>query len=403
MTTQRPLLPFALRSLLRTVILFALCTLPFASAHAQSATATLGGTVEDQNGAVVPGVNITVQNTGTSFERQASTNESGSFTIPLLPPGTYTITARRDGFTPVEVRNVTLNVGDQKSLQIQLKAGDVKAEVQVTTDAQLINESPAVGTVIDRQFVSRLPLSGRSFQSLILLTPGVVATASDSSLHPGEFSVNGQRQNANYFTVDGVSANTGVATSPAGFASEFSQQAGGAIPGTTALGTTASLVSIDALEEFKIQTSGYSAEFGRQPGGQVQLVTRSGGNEFHGSAFEYLRNDALDARNYFNKVPQEKSELRQNQFGGTFSGPVMLPRFGEGGKPFWSGRNKTFFFFSYEGQRLRIPVITEGLQVPSLRLRQQVRQNRNWERSDQPKTQLENSVKSKRVYGVRFS
>src|SRR6266511_2116313 len=126
--TNRPL-HFALRSLL----LFALCALPFASAHAQSATATLSGTVEDQNSAVIPGVSITVQNTGTSFERQASTNESGSFTISLLPPGTYTVVARRDGFTPVEVRNVVMNVGDQKALQIQLKAGDVKARSEEHT------------------------------------------------------------------------------------------------------------------------------------------------------------------------------------------------------------------------------------------------------------------------------
>ncbi|HEY2972628.1 MAG TPA: TonB-dependent receptor [Pyrinomonadaceae bacterium] len=362
MTTQR-LLHFALGS----VLLVAVCALPFAVAHAQSASANLSGTVEDQNGAVIPGVAITVQNVGTSLKRQATTNESGSFRIPLLPPGTYTVLARRDGFTPVEVRDVALNVGDQKALQIQLKAGSINEQVQVTNDAPLINESPAVGTVIDRQFVGNLPLNGRTFQSLILLTPGIVPVADLTSSPRGQFSVNGQRTNANYFTVDGVSANVGATISPGG--SDLSITGAGTVPGLSAQGSTNSLVSVDALEEFKIQTSTYSAEFGRQPGGQVQLVTRSGGNQFHGTAFDYLRNDALDARNYFNKKPAKKPPERLNDFGATLSGPVMLPRFGEGGKPYWSGRNRTFFFFSYEGQRLLLPV-SAGFNIPSLRLRQ---------------------------------
>ena len=360
MTRRHPL------SFLFAALLFALGSLPVA---AQSSTATLSGTVEDEQGAVIPGAAITILNPSTALQRQATTNDEGSFTVTLLQPGTYTVTVRREGFAPIEVKNVVLNVGDQKALKIELKAGDVTAEVQVTTDAPLIDTSTAVATVVDRQFVGNLPLNGRSFQSLILLTPGVVQTASDSN-HPGEFSVNGQRQNANYFTVDGVSANTGISTGNNVFGA-FSMQAGGSVPGTTALGTTASLVSVDALEEFKIQTSTYSAEFGRQPGGQVQLVTRSGNNEFHGTGFEYLRNEAFDANNWFNNARrQKKPALRQNQFGGSFSGPVMLPRFGEGGKPFWSGRNKTFFFFSYEGQRLRLPVGATADRVPSLRLRQ---------------------------------
>src|SRR5260370_21947940 len=129
--------PFSLAG--RSPMLLAICLVTFASAVAQSSTATLTGTVEDQNGAVVPGVSVTVQNVGTSAERQATTNDSGNFTIPLLPPSTYTITARRDGFTPLEIRNITLNVGDQKALQIQLKAGDINATVQIVNDAPLIN------------------------------------------------------------------------------------------------------------------------------------------------------------------------------------------------------------------------------------------------------------------------
>ena len=376
MITQRPLslrnriLTVATRSLPLAVLTLLLLLITHHSllitAVAQSATATLSGTVEDENGAVIPGAAITVLNPSTALQRQATTNDQGSFTVTLLQPGTYTVTVRRDGFAPIEVKNVVLNVGDRKALKIELKAGDVNATVQVTSEAPLINESPAVGTVIDRQFVANLPLNGRSFQSLILLTPGVVVTAAGSQSNSGQFSVNGQRSNANYFTVDGVSANIGVSTDNFSIGT---QQVAGSVPGLTALGTTNNLVSIDALEEFKILASTYSAEFGRQPGGQVQLVTRSGDNQFHGTAFDYLRNDIFDARDWFNKKPATKPPLRQNQFGGTFSGPVFLPRFGEGGPGWYNGRNRTFFFFSYEGQRLVLPT-TFNRRVPSLRLRQ---------------------------------
>src|SRR5262249_49169824 len=148
-----------------------------------------------------------VVNSATSLERTATTGDSGYFNIPLLPPGTYTVTARREGFAPLRAENVILNVGDQKALQIQLKTGDVNATVEVSSQAPLINESPAVGTVVDRQFVENMPLNGRSFQSLLSLTPGVIAVTSASAGVRGEFSVNGQRAEANYYTVDGVSAN----------------------------------------------------------------------------------------------------------------------------------------------------------------------------------------------------
>src|SRR6266545_6246088 len=205
---------------------------------AQSSTATLSGTITDQNSAAIPGVEMTITNTATRFKRDTKTNDEGSFTVALLPPATYTISARRDGFAPVEVKDVVLNVGDQKALRIELKAGDVNATVQVTSEAPLINESPAVGTVIDRQFVGNLPLNGRSLQSLILLTPGSVVSSSNP-YKPGQFNINGQRSNANYFTLDGVSANVGVYGNTD--ASAFSQIAGGSSPGLSAVGTTTSL------------------------------------------------------------------------------------------------------------------------------------------------------------------
>src|SRR6266850_5310478 len=154
-------------------LLSAFCLLP--TAFSQSASANLSGTVVDQNGAVVPGANVKVSNTATGLQREVTTNDQGSFSVPLLPPTTYTVRVERQGFAPVEA-TIVLNVGDQKALQIQLKAGNISEMVKITDEAPLINESPAVATVVDRQFVENLPLNGRSFQSLITLSPGVVLT-----------------------------------------------------------------------------------------------------------------------------------------------------------------------------------------------------------------------------------
>ncbi len=335
------------------------------TAHGQSTSATLSGTVEDQNRAVVPGATVTAENKITGLKRRAITNGEGYFTIPLLPPSAYSVTAQAEGFSPVQVSNVVLNVGDQKALQIQLKAGDVNAAVQITDQEALISESPSVGTVVNRQFVENMPLNGRSFQSLIILTPGVVAAKATFG-EQGQFSINGQRTNSNYFTVDGVSANFSIN------AGGGTGQAGaGELPALNASGGFSNLVSVDALQEFNIQTSTYAPEFGRSPGGQISLLTRSGTNQFHGSVFDYLRNDVLDATDWFvNARRQTKPALRQNDFGGVLGGPVLLPRFGEGGhQPGYNGRNRTFFFFSYEGLRLRQPV-SASTQVPSLALRQ---------------------------------
>src|SRR6266545_1360725 len=248
------------------------------------------------------------------------------------------------------------------------------AIVGVKVDANNIDTNVTFSTVTNDEGMFVIPnlLPGRyrifvhkdGFQSLIALTPGVVLTKSSFG-EQGQFSVNGQRANANYFTVDGVSANTGVSAS-------FSlvQSAGGALPALGASGGTNSLVSVDAMQEFKIQTSTFAPEFGRTPGGQVQIVTRSGTNDFHGTLFEYFRNDALDANDWFaNSRRQPKPALRQNDFGGVLGGPLYLPRFGEGGPAFYNGKDRTFFFFSYEGLRLRQP-LTQVTLVPSVASRQ---------------------------------
>ena len=231
---------------LTTAIVVTLSAFCFPSpALGQTATATLSGTVVDQNGAAIPGVMITVLNASTSLQREVNSSEQGGFVVPLLSPGTYQVRARRDGFAPLEVPNVVLNVGDQKALTIQLIAGDVNATVVVDSNAEMLRTDAAVSTVVNRQFVENIPLNGRSFQSLINLTPGVVTVVGAIAAGtPGQFSVNGQRATSNNFMVDGVSANfgTGVTVGPS---------TSGNLPGLTAFGTTQSLVSVDALEELK--------------------------------------------------------------------------------------------------------------------------------------------------------
>jgi hypothetical protein len=315
----------------------------------------LSGTVIDEKGAVIIDTKITVVNVATGLRREAVTNGEGSFTIPLLPPGIYTVTAEREGFATVETRDVTLNVNDQRSLQIQLRVGQVSTTVTVNGEAETVREDPAVATVVDRQFVENLPLNGRSLQSLIALTPGSVFVKVDTNpIAGGQFSINGQRADANYFTVDGVSANFSISTGTGSFSGE---SAAGSLPGLTALGGTNSMVSIDALQEFKIQTSTYAPEFGRTPGGQISLITRSGTNGFHGDAFDYLRNSVMDANNWFaDNEGLAKPAERQNDFGGVIGGPIV--------------RDKLFFFFSYEGLRLGQPV-TATAAVPTLAARQE--------------------------------
>jgi outer membrane receptor protein involved in Fe transport len=334
------------------------------NARAQSATATLSGIVIDQNGAVVPNAKVEVLNPSQGVRRNATTNDDGTFTVQLLQPGTYTLKIEGTGFAPSEISNLVLNVNDMIKVNVYLKIGNISQTVEIVDPAS-VNESAAVGTVVDRRFIENLPLNGRSFQSLLTTIPGFVATPTNGT-DPGQFSVNGQRANTNYFMVDGVSAN---ASAPAGLVA--GELVDGSLPTLSAFGGTNNLVSVDALEEFKVQSSTYAAEFGRTPGAQISIATRSGTNQFHGTLFDYFRNDVLDANDwFFNANGRSKTPLRQNDFGGVIGGPVLLPRFGEGGSHLgYNGRNRTFFFFSYEGLRLRQPffLITD---VPSLSARQ---------------------------------
>jgi hypothetical protein len=260
------------------------------------------------------------------------------YVLTELRPGDYQITIEKDGFRKVQLTGLTLEVQDAVSRNFKLQVGSISESVVVAAGSEELSYSPAVGTVVDHQFVQNTPLNGRSFQPLIALTPGVVFTS--QNLGPGQFSVNGQRSDTNYFTVDGVSANFGATTGGLG------QALGGAIPGYTAQGGTNGLVSVDAMQEFRIETSSYAPELGRTPGAQISIVTKSGSNEFHGTVYDYLRNDVFDARNYFDAPPLPKPPLRQNDFGGTLSGPIR--------------KDRTFFFFSYEGLRLDLPQTASG-------------------------------------------
>jgi hypothetical protein len=340
---------------MRVPALAACLLLVFSSSglRAQSTSASLTGRITDPTKALIADTKISAINTATNFRYETTTNSSGEYYLTNLPPSLYRLEIEKPGFKKLIKPDVTLHVQVAIELNFELTLGSANETVTVESGAPLVNtESAAIGTVVDRQFVENLPLNGRSFQSLITLTPGVVLTKANEE-DAGQFSVNGQRPDANYFTVDGVSANfAAVADTVLG------QVAGGTLPATTAVGGLNNLVSIDALQEFKVLTSTYAAEYGRTPGAQVLIVTRSGTNAFHGTAFDYFRNDVLDANDWFaNAKGLRKPAERQNDFGGVFGGPIL--------------RDRTFFFFSYEGLRLRQPV-TSITQVPSLATRQAV-------------------------------
>lgn len=352
----------------KMVVAVLIALFSFANLFAQSDSATLRGTVVDQTGAIIAGAKVTVSNDAKAFKRDVLTNEDGDFTFPQLPPETYKVTVEQKGFGIAEVVDIKLYSADQRQLRVELKPGDVTAAVKIETSNQGVETGGTSSTTVSGQLVERLPLNGRSFQSLLYQVPGVVPAQGD-----GQISVNGNRSDANYFTLDGVSANIGVNAKaagvfqgPYGVEGAADQKGAGSIPGFNASGSTANLISIDALQEFKIQTSVYSAEFGRQPGGQVQMTSKSGSNDYHFTGFEYFRNEALDANDWFsNKNSLGRSRVRQHDFGGTLSGPLYLPRFGEGGPVLYNGKNRTFFFASFEALRLTQPLPSFTQNVPA--------------------------------------
>jgi hypothetical protein len=319
-------------------------------ARAQTNYATLNGQVVDAQNAVIPDAAVTIISTTTAVQRQTASNKDGSFTFPSLQPGTYSLRAEHEGFASMDVTDLTLHTADNLAVVVKLKVGSVKQTV--TVSGETTNDSPAISMTVTREFIENMPLNGRSFQDLIQLAPGTVSSQN------GYYSINGQRTDSNNYTVDGVSANLGGYNNNASLGSNSGAGLSGSSPSQTILGTTQSLASVDSLQEFTIQTSGYAAEYGRNPGGQVQFTTRSGGNEIHGTLFEYFRNTIFDANSYENNYYGDpKTAEHQNDFGGTTGGPVIIPKL-------YNGKNKTFYFFSYEGLRLLLPAF-ESEYVPT--------------------------------------
>lgn len=303
---------------LRPAIISAILVSVFAPATwAQINTATISGTVTDPSGAAIPGATVIVESSATGLRRQVATNGAGVFSVPQLQPGSYQLTISHEGFQTAENRDVTVVINQVANLAVTLQVGATRQTVEVTEAAPLIETTTAgLGTVIGQKETVDLPLNGRQFVQLLQLAPGTVPISVSQSATPAigagstTPSINGGTNRSNLFYVDGV-----YATDP--FFSTFSISP-----------------SIDALQEFKEQTHTDLAEFGQSTGGTINVATKSGTNSFHGTAYEFLRNDDLDARNFFAPT---RGVYRQNQFGGAVGGPIL--------------RNKIFFFGFYDGYR----------------------------------------------------
>src|SRR5216683_3151804 len=295
--------------------LFLLLVLCVPSLIAQENTATISGQVLDASGAGIPGARVVARNLQTGIERATVTNDTANYTIPLLPIGTYDITAEKDGFKRTLQTGIALAVDQHARIDFKLQVGAASESVQVTAEVPLTQtDTSSVGSVIDNQKVVEMPLNGRQFYSLALLVPGVAPSAQGSILSfRGGFNVAGASELNNNFTLNGLENNDQLLSAPA-----FRP-------------------SVDAIQEFKILTGVFPAEYGRNSGSQVIVTTKAGGNAFHGSAFEFLRNQVTDAKNFFTPPNSPIPGFKQNQFGGTVGGPII--------------RNKTFFFASYDGTR----------------------------------------------------
>jgi len=310
-------------------------------AAAQAVTGTILGTVSDTTGAAVPGATVTLTNLGTGLTRSIVTDSTGEYTVPSLPTGKYRLVAELPGFRTVTMPDIDLGVDQHLRFNVQLSIGTVSETVTVSGSSPLVQIATSeLGTTVGEEQIKTLPLNGRNFVNLTRTVPGVVRGIPGANIDgagslawraSASFSANGQRPRDNNYILDGVDNNE------------------------TWLQTVVLFPSVDALDEFKMQTSTYSAEFGRSLGGVVNLQIKSGANQSHGSVFEFLRNDAFDANNFFNnRAGRPKPDFSQHQFGGTVGGPIA--------------KDRTFYFFDYQGYR-----VSQGQTylstVPSLKMR----------------------------------
>src|SRR5262245_9553462 len=324
----------------------------------QSPQGTITGTVIDPQGARVSEATVTAVQIGTNQKSIAVSSSDGVYTIPSLPIGRYEVTVTASGFSTFKQSNVTLEVGQRLRLDITLQVGDLNNTVTVTTEISRVQtEASSLGTTVERQRIENLPLNGRHVFNLVKLIPGVQPRVKSSdgfaevdNQNFSQISFNGGSVYSNQVFLDG-GANT--------------------VPVHNELGV---VPMVDSVEEFKVQTNSLAAEFGQTSGGVISVVTRSGTNQFHGSLYEFFRNDALDARNAFltERDPvtgRTKPILRYNQYGGTLGGPIFLPRFGQGGPALYKGKDKTFFFAGFERWNFRTANINRNT-VPTLQERE---------------------------------
>src|SRR3989449_1523990 len=306
---------------------------------AQTATATIVGVVKDTSGALIPGVSITVKHTDTGQTRTAISSDSGDYNVPLLPVGAYEISTMMPGFKQQVRTGINLVIGQQAVIDLTLEVGAAAEQITVSEEAPLVNTtlSSTSGLITEEQ-VKALPLNGRSFDQLLVLNAGVTNNSSNMGGGGGfpAFSVAGHRQETNRFMINGVDWIGGNATH------QF----------ITPSGASSQLLGVEAVREYNVLEHTYGAEYGKRAGGQVSIVTSSGTNQWHGDVFEYLRNSALDAKNYFEDA---KGPFKRNQFGGALGGPLK--------------KDKMFVFGNYEGFRQRLAQSTRAI-YPDLKSRQ---------------------------------
>ena len=327
------------------------CLVIAAPAAAQVTTAELAGTVTDSSGGVVADAKLTLANPDTGFSREVTTDSGGTYSMTLLPPGNYSLSAEASGFRKLVQTGISLQVNQRARVDLTLQVGQISELVEVTASTPLLeSQSSAVGNVINQQFVSELPLNGRNFVQLAILTPGVNGTGFSVSgtiqsgtrpddRRPGtEIFSNGNREGSNNFLYDGVDNNERL------------------------IQLIVIRPSIESIREFKVQTNLFSADTGRNSGAIVDVVTKSGTNDIHGSAFEFLRNSAMDARSFFSPKGTAFPPFRFNQYGFSLGGPVYLPKI-------YNGRNKTFFFVDWEGyRRNQLQSSVRTVATPKIRL-----------------------------------
>lgn len=319
----------------RIILVFVL--LAAITVSAQTFRGTILGTVTDPSGAVLPGATVTVKNVGTGLERTTETSADGSYALPELPIGTYTVTVTLTGFQTFQANGVIVDVATERRVDAAMKTGQVSTKVEVSGDMLPLVETTTndLGGILTAQTVQDMPVNGRDYTKLIYLNPGVAGSPdqiSDSPGSYGEFTMNGARGRSNNYLLDGTDMNDGYRNDPA-------------INEAGVFGTPSAILPIDAVADLNV-ISNFLPEYGRNAGGVVNIVTKSGTNDWHGTAGEYFRNDALDARNYFNFAGQPKALFHNNQFGASLGGPIV--------------KDKTFFFADYEGQQEGVGVVTLG-------------------------------------------